>query len=87
MSLSLTHAEDTDPWRAEPHASTSSEPAYIVPTSPRHRRIPSGQGSRKGKEKEATQEQEGIGARLGTMDRLNVLSGVVESSNGRDKVL
>lgn len=86
MSLSLTHAEDTDPWRTEPHASTSSEPGYIVPPSPQRRRIPSVHGSRKGKEREAI-EKEGIGARIGTMERLNVLSGVVESSNGRDKVL
>ncbi|GHJ85879.1 hypothetical protein NliqN6_2281 [Naganishia liquefaciens] len=87
MSLSLTHTEDTDPWRTEPHASTSAETGYTIPTSPRHRRVPSVQGSRKGKEKEADQVEDGIGARLGTMDRLNVLSKVVDSSNGRDKVL
>jgi hypothetical protein len=87
MSLSLTH-EDTDPWRVDPQPST--EPIY-PPASPRHRRNTSSI-SRKGKERETfprvgPDEEDGIGARMGTMERLNVLAGVVESSNGRDKVL
>jgi hypothetical protein len=87
MSLSLTH-EDTDPWRVDPQPST--EPIY-PPASPRHRRNTSSV-SRKGKERETfphvgPEEEDGIGARMGTMERLNVLAGVVESSNGRDKVL
>ncbi|KAJ9099379.1 hypothetical protein QFC20_005732 [Naganishia adeliensis] len=32
-------------------------------------------------------DEKGVWARLGTMERLNVLSKVVDSSNGRDKVL
>lgn len=80
--LSITH----DPWRADVHPPSIPEPEDIPP-SPRR------QSTRKGKERalsddaEDGRDEKGVWARLGTMERLNVLSKVVDSSNGRDKVL
>ncbi|KAJ9094276.1 hypothetical protein QFC21_006102 [Naganishia friedmannii] len=73
---------------------------YSIPISPNNtprtrRTVPSTPTpSRKGKEK-ATQpligddgnDDQGVWSRLSTMDRLNVLATVVDSSGGRDKVL
>jgi hypothetical protein len=75
--LSITH----DPWRADVPPPSIPEPED-VPPSPRR------QPTRKGKERALSDEEgKGVWARLGTMERLNVLSKVVDSSNGRDKVL
>jgi hypothetical protein len=63
-----------DPWRADVHPPPIDE--VDVPTSPR-----------KGKQRETEDAERGVWARLGTMERLSVLSRVVDSSNGRDKVL
>lgn len=71
--LSITH----DPWRVDATVHEEDVPAAVSRAS-----------VRKGKQRETRDDEErGVWARLGTMERLSVLSKVVDSSNGRDKVL
>ncbi|KAI5449805.1 hypothetical protein NCC49_004017 [Naganishia albida] len=71
--LSITH----DPWRVDATVHEEDVPEAVSRAS-----------VRKGKQRETRDDEErGVWARLGTMERLSVLSKVVDSSNGRDKVL